>query len=45
MVVSGMLYEINDFDKQVSEAEEEEPMLTMRMETGGFGHVSTAFTF
>lgn len=44
MVVSGMLYEINNFDKQVSEAEEEEPMLIMRMETGGRGHPSTAVT-
>lgn len=44
MVVSGMLYEINNFDKQVSEAEEEEPMLIMRMETGGLGHPSTAVT-
>lgn len=45
MVVSWILYKVNDFDKLVGEAEEEEPMLIMRMETGGLGHPSTAVIF
>lgn len=46
MVVSWLLYEVNDFDKRVGEAEEEEPMLIMRIETGGLetSSMNTVFT-
>lgn len=47
MIVSWILYEVYDFDKRVDEAEDEEPMLIMRMETRGLGDFlqSTVFLF